>query len=345
MYTTGVPGGSGGGCIRIQAEHLRVDGVTAADGASASAGGATGSGGSIYIITGFLEGSGVIRANGNGLGFTCGGGGRVAVYYGHMTNFSGVIQAMGGLRLGYTDANGGAGTVYLKQDSDAYGELIVDNGGNDTLGWSTPLPDLGILRLMSFIVSGHARFSTPSSLRVASGSPGQFNSLISTNYLQVGSLLVSNTWVFGDVIEPVMSRSNGVPVVTVYCRPQMTYLLLATTNFLDWSPVATFTPTGSSFAFADTDAPRVGRRFFRAVMHDYLYDAIGLSFNRTNRQAELSLNGAQPNHTLVLQASGDLRSWTPIATVIPSAVTNWQFLDTNAPSLQKRFYRAVGQGR
>jgi hypothetical protein len=48
---------------------------------------------------------------------------------------------------------------------------------------------------------------------------------------------------------------------------------------------------------------------------------------------------------LVLQATDNLRNWTPIATFIPSAVTNWQFLDTNAPSFQKRFYRAIGQGR
>jgi hypothetical protein len=157
--------------------------------------------------------------------------------------------------------------------------------------------------------------------------------------------MVSNTWLYGDVIEPVMSQSNGIPVVTVYCRPQKTYLVLATTNFLDWSTVGTFMPTGSSFAFADTDTPRFGTRFFRAVMLDYLYDAIGVAFNPTNQQAQLTLDGAQPNHTVVLQASDDLRYWTPITTLIPTAVTNWQFLDTNAPSFQKRFYRAVGQGR
>jgi hypothetical protein len=80
-------------------------------------------------------------------------------------------------------------------------------------------------------------------------------------------------------------------------------------------------------------------------MVDYLYDSIGISFNRSNQQARLTLTGAQPDHALVLQATENLRNWTPIGTVIPSAVTNWQFLDTNAPSYQKRFYRAVGQGR
>ena len=80
-------------------------------------------------------------------------------------------------------------------------------------------------------------------------------------------------------------------------------------------------------------------------MVDYLYDSIDISFNRTNQQARVNLSGTQLNHTLVLQASDELRQWTPITTFIPTAVTNWQFLDTNAPSFQKHFYRAVGQGR
>jgi hypothetical protein len=59
----------------------------------------------------------------------------------------------------------------------------------------------------------------------------------------------------------------------------------------------------------------------------------------------LTVAGAQPGHTLILQASPDLRRWTPLATNTPAAVTNWQILDTNAPSFDKRFCRAVGQGK
>ena len=97
--------------------------------------------------------------------------------------------------------------------------------------------------------------------------------------------------------------------------------------------------------FADTNAPAFNRRFFRVIMQDYLFDALGISVNRTNRQAQLKVNGAQPNHTLLLQASDDLRSWTGLGSVSTTTVTNWQFLDTNAPSFNKRFYRAVGQGK
>jgi hypothetical protein len=337
-------GQDGGGYIKIQAQRVQVYGLITADSLTNRNGfDGGGSGGSVHIVAGVLEGNGAIRANG-GPGRSAGGGGRVAIYYDEMSGYSGVLSARGGLG---DDAagNGGAGTVYLKRSSEANGELIIDNGDMVTTGWSTPLLVDGLLRLQSCTILGNARVSTAAGVRISRGNAAQFSSLISGGYLQVGGLLVSNTWVYGDVIEPVMSRSNGVPVVTVYCRPQKTYWLLATTNFLDWSAVATFTPAGSSFTFADTNAPSFGRRFFRAVMVDYLYDSIGISFNRTNQQARVNVNGAQPNHTLVLQASDNLRNWSPIATAIPSAVTNWQFLDTNAPSFQKRFYRAVGQGR
>ena len=31
--------------------------------------------------------------------------------------------------------------------------------------------------------------------------------------------------------------------------------------------------------------------------------------------------------------------------VAQAAVTNWQYLDTNAPAFNQRFYRAIGQGK
>ena len=119
--------------------------------------------------------------------------------YTDKSGFGGKVQAAGGtnavnLRL----AQGGAGTVFWKKASDPYGELVIDNGGNDSADWSTPLQDLGILRLKSLVVSGNARFSTPSGLRAVNGNPAAFAGLISSNYLQVGGLLVSNTWVYGD---------------------------------------------------------------------------------------------------------------------------------------------------
>lgn len=140
-------------------------------------------------------------------------------------------------------------------------------------------------------------------------------------------------------------------LVTVYCRPQKTYLLLASTNFLDWIPVTTNTPTGSRFDYLDTEAPQIGQRHFRAAMPEHLCDGLSLTLDGVGPggtrpyQAHVTVAGAQPGHTLVLQASPDLRHWTSLATNTPAAITNWPFLDTNAPSFDRRFYRAIGQGK
>ena len=134
-------------------------------------------------------------------------------------------------------------------------------------------------------------------------------------------------------------------LVTVYCRPQKTYLLLASTNLLDWIPVATNTPNGSRFDYPVPPVASFQHLFYRVAMLETLADSLALSLNPTNRRATLNLKNARPNHTLVLQASEDLRHWIALSTNTPVTITNWQFLDTNAPAHPRRFYRAIGQGK
>ena len=274
-----------------------------------------------------------------------GGGGRVAVYYTDVSGFTGRISAQGGSGRGTAEHNGGAGTVYWKRASEPLGELAIDNGGLETSGWSTPLLPQGILRLNSWTISGNARVSTTDGVRVANGNPAFFAGLLSSNYLQVGGLLVSNTWVYGDIMDLNVNRTNGALFLTVFGRPQKTYLLLASTNFLDWTPVLTNTPTGSRFDYPVPPVASSRQLFYRVAMLETLADSLALSLNPTNRRATLNLKNARPNHTLVLQASDDLRHWTALSTNTPVAITNWQFLDTNAPAFPRRFYRAIGQGK
>jgi hypothetical protein len=142
-------GGDGGGRIRFQVGgELRIDGQITANGTDGTNGyfmdrytGGGGSGGSIYIVAGSLTGVGGIRANG-GIGSWHdwgnwehgggGGGGRIAIYYGTST-FAGTMLAAGGSGYQY----GGAGTIYTKATNQAYGDLLIDNNGND--GAVTPL--------------------------------------------------------------------------------------------------------------------------------------------------------------------------------------------------------------
>jgi len=136
---TSSAGGAGGGAIHMNVTGaLLVNGrVSANGGLGLAQGSGGGSGGSVWLTAGTLAGSGVIFANGgagNELGGG-GGGGYISLQYG-ANAFAGAITAYGG--GGY--AWGGAGTIYTKANSQATGQVLVDNGGN--YGTNTPLPYL-----------------------------------------------------------------------------------------------------------------------------------------------------------------------------------------------------------
>jgi hypothetical protein len=123
-------GGAGGGALQLMVNGtLLVDGkITANGGNGFGMGGGGGSGGSLWLTVGTLSGGGSIIANGGGGAGSVGGGGgggRIAVSYG-INAFGGTISAFGGGGANW----GGAGTVYLKQNQQTYGQLILDNGGN-----------------------------------------------------------------------------------------------------------------------------------------------------------------------------------------------------------------------
>jgi hypothetical protein len=123
-------GGAGGGAIQLNVSGiLEADGRISANGGNGSGlGGGGGSGGSIWLTVGTLSGVGSITANG-GSGVDSvgggGGGGRVAIIYNN-NSFSGPVCAYGGGGANW----GGAGTVYLRTNSQSYGQLTLDNGGN-----------------------------------------------------------------------------------------------------------------------------------------------------------------------------------------------------------------------
>ncbi|MGH9457002.1 MAG: hypothetical protein ACRD2J_05105, partial [Thermoanaerobaculia bacterium] len=132
-------GRAGGGVVRITADALVVDGAIRANGTDAqswrdSRGGA---GGSVWIRTRAFEGSGSIEARGGHGDETSGGGGAVAVEYTELsTRLPGYVVHSGtdGLRAG-------AGTVWVHGPASIYGDLRIDNAGQN--GQPTELPSLG----------------------------------------------------------------------------------------------------------------------------------------------------------------------------------------------------------
>jgi len=113
------------------------------------------------------------------------------------------------------------------------------------------------------------------------------------------------------------------------------YIVQASTNLVDWSPVAT---NAAPFNFVATNA-NLPRQFFRAVGAAVTTPAAGVLTAATRlpgRQFSFTVSGSS-NAQYVVQASTDLVNWVPLAT---NAVP-FVFVDTNA-NLPQRFYRATG---
>ena len=133
-YTVYSIGGSGGGNVQLAVTGtLQLSGTISANGGNGSgAGGGGGSGGSIYLSGGIISGSGSISANGgagvNSIGGG-GGGGCVAIVF-NTNTYSGPITAFGGNGANY----GGAGTIYLKTNTLQNAQLTVDNAGHSGAG-------------------------------------------------------------------------------------------------------------------------------------------------------------------------------------------------------------------
>ncbi|WP_257457450.1 IPT/TIG domain-containing protein [Archangium lipolyticum] len=139
----------GGGLVRIRMAMggvVTLDGELRSDGVTHEYGG--GSGGGIYVETAALGGTGTISANGGRAthaNYGSGGGGRIALVGFAPNGLTGSfaetglyskVTAHGGT---HATKPGGAGTVFLKSNTQTWGDLIVNNRGTVA---STPLPTL-----------------------------------------------------------------------------------------------------------------------------------------------------------------------------------------------------------
>jgi hypothetical protein len=123
-------GGDGGGILTLQASNIQVDGVINADG-SGGQGNASGdgAGGTVNIRSLTIAGSGTIRASG-GANQSGGGGGRIAIRYGSTFGLAAnQVFAKGGIGV---YSQGGAGTVFIKGQSQVNGDLRIEGTGAST---------------------------------------------------------------------------------------------------------------------------------------------------------------------------------------------------------------------
>jgi len=119
----------GGGKIHITATTFELNGVLKANGEDAPEYAGSGSGGSIFVEAETLTGNGMMQANGGAKGRdgACGGGGRIAIHYDSIAGFNLNKIECAGENAGSSTYNGGAGTIYIKNNAETYGRMILDN--------------------------------------------------------------------------------------------------------------------------------------------------------------------------------------------------------------------------
>gem|GEM_PF-6462551 len=125
----------GGGVIRVSAAGQAViDGSIVASGRGDFSLRSSSAGGAIRLDGAVIKGTGTIDASGGDalIPYAAGGGGRIALYGG--TIDEGLIArtlAAGG-DADTAEHRGAAGTIFVKRDTQALGDLILDNGGLDS---------------------------------------------------------------------------------------------------------------------------------------------------------------------------------------------------------------------
>lgn len=216
MATNGGSGGAGGGAFKIVAASIVVNatGVIHADGAKGNdgttlssdgaAGSGGGSGGTVWIVTGKLSGSGIIRANGgNGgagkqsssanpanYGGTGGNGspGRVRIDAGDTSGFTGTTTSTGNVTGYATITSGSANSALITYLTTAKGDgttgaLSVAAGTTTTLTGTAPTfnytsitlgnySTLIVPNLTTIKATGTISIGTGAVIRVASGNIG-----------------------------------------------------------------------------------------------------------------------------------------------------------------------------
>ena len=129
--------GAGGGLFLLTAINVINDSAIRANGAlSTGSASGNGGGGGINITTRTLSGTGTIEAKGGGSGVGAGGGGgRIAVNYLDLStlNQTGINVDGGQGAYGPRAANG---TIFLKQQTQGTGELVIDGLAGST-AWTT----------------------------------------------------------------------------------------------------------------------------------------------------------------------------------------------------------------
>ncbi|MFZ2882510.1 MAG: hypothetical protein WA019_05540, partial [Candidatus Moraniibacteriota bacterium] len=232
-------GGNGGGAIKLVISGtLNNGGYISANGdvgaVSGGYGGGGGSGGSIWISAGTIAGSGTIRANGGtggtgylGIIYAGGGsGGRITLTYATDNSSSFTKQSFGG--LGFNSVYAPSGSIYVKQDSAAYGDLSYDNGGNTSYFTRTISSSYGIQNFNNFTF----KEGSATGLTINSGAVlNVYGRIITTsNDTFVSAFINNGTFTQNSAIYTSLTFSSTFSNSNVFTANNLTVLTFLSTN-------------------------------------------------------------------------------------------------------------------
>jgi hypothetical protein len=168
---------------------------------------------------------------------------------------------------------------------------------------------------------------------------------------------LSSTQVVAAVISPNIIVSTNVAIGPSKLLPngqfQLTinggvsgqsYVLLASTNLVDWLPISGFVDTNPPITVYDPDASNYRWRFYR-IGPLSLAPAMKLGLNSGQPLGSNGFNvvlNSLPGLNYEIEASTNLVDWTTITNFV-STDSPFYFTDPTAKNFKYRFYRAVMQ--
>jgi hypothetical protein len=214
--------------------------------------------------------------------------------------------------------------LYYGEASGAYPNMI--NAGNTT---NTAISGLTEGTTYYFAVTAFT----------STGVESSFSSEVSYTAVKPGSVVTSNNVVIG----PSKLLPDGQFQLTVNGGVSgQSYVLLASTNLVDWTPISGFVDTNPPVTISDPDAANYRRRFYR-IGPLSLAPAMTLGLNSGQRSSSNGFNmvlNSLPGLNYEIEASTDLVNWV-IITNFMTTNSPYCFGDPQARNYQRRFYRAV----
>jgi uncharacterized delta-60 repeat protein len=183
--------------------------------------------------------------------------------------------------------------------------------------------------------------ATASAYTISNAQPSQAGSysVLVTNVL--GGTLSSNAVLTVDTtvrLSLAVATTNGFQFRLT--GPVGIYVIQASTNLLNWAPIATNATTSAGvLCFTDPNASKYARRYYRAastVLATVQLDSAGFTMNG------FAFRLLGPPGTYVIQASTNLMNWAPVATNSTSTGL-WNYTDPGATGVGRRFYRVLLQ--